>query len=144
MKQAFKFAAPLTVGVAAPLLATPAFAQDYGSTGDNAFGLAFCGIYGCLAVFGIATFAFWIWMMVDVFQRQEYEFPNSSGNSKTVWLVIMFASWLLSAYWIAAIVYYFMVFKKVKRGTVGAPPAPMGYAPPAPPVAPAPPAPPTE
>ena len=142
MKQSFKFSVPFAVGALALLAATPAFAQTSGSGGDAAFGAAFCGIYGCIGVFALATLVFWIWMIVDVFQRQEFEFPNSTGNSKTTWMIILFVSWLVSAHWIAAIIYYFMVFKKIKRGSMAAPAAPGGYAPPAPPggYAPAPPA----
>jgi hypothetical protein len=57
-------------------------------------------------------------MLVDLLGRQEHEFPNSRGTSKVTWLVIMFASWIVALPLIAAVAYYFMVFKQVKRSTV--------------------------
>jgi hypothetical protein len=139
------------VGAITLLSAVPAFAQDYSYdySGDEGFGALFggglCAFYACLGVIGLLTLVFWIWMLIDVFARQEYEFPNSSGNTKMIWIIVMFASWALGAPLIAAIVYYFMVYKKIKRGKGGQPPmaGPTGgYQPPAAPMAP-PPAPPT-
>ena len=149
-------------------LAAPAFAADYGSSAGDAAGagVGFFVIccYGLALLIALALFALWIWMLIDNFGRQEYEFPNSSGNSKNTWLIINLVGFLLGFSGIVAIVYYFMVFKKIKRGTAApqwagnapvgtpaapaptyAPPAPPAYAPPAPvPPAPtyAPPAPP--
>ena len=160
MKRSHSFKAALMVGAITLLSAAPALAQDYSydySTGDSAAAGIVCGVYGCLGLFGILSLVFWIWMIVDLFARQEHEFPNSTGNSRTTWMIIMFASWVFGAALIAAIVYYFMVFKKIKRGQGGQPPAagvPGSYqppmappmappAPPAPPTPPAPPAPPT-
>ncbi|GAB4273682.1 MAG: hypothetical protein Kow0056_01020 [Coriobacteriia bacterium] len=83
----------------------------------------------------LALFVLWIWMLIDAIQRQEYEFPNSSGNTKTIWLIAMLASWVLSLAPIVGLVYYFMVYKKVPRGSVqpptyGGPPAGPGAPPP--------------
>ncbi len=97
--------------------ATPSHAQ----TTDDAVGLVFCGCWGIVALLGLAFLAFWVWMLIDSIQREEYEYPNSTGNSKTVWLVVLLASWLVGFYWLAAILYYFMIYKKVRRGTVGRP-----------------------
>ena len=138
MKRSFHLPVALSVGLLTLLAAAPAFAEEYYA--DEGWAGAVCGIYACIGVFGIISLVFWIWMLVDLIGRQEYEFPNSSGSSKTTWLIVMFASWILGLALIAAIVYYFMVFKKIKRGTVQ-PPAvagpPATYQPPAPP-APAP------
>ncbi len=84
--------------------------------------------YGLVALIALAIFIFWIIMLVDCIKRPEGEFPNSTGNSKTIWLVVLLASWLIGFYWLAAIIYYFMV----KRAAGKMPP--MTQAPPAPPV----------
>ncbi len=117
--------------------ATPAFAQDYSDEAGAGIGIAMMCCWGLALLLGLALFGMWIWMTIDAAQRQEYEFPNSTGNSKTTWLLILGIGLLLGYWAIAAIVYYFMVFKKQKRGS-GQPPAPGQYMPP-----PAPPAPPT-
>lgn len=99
---------------------------------SNAAGTALCGGLGIfyfvcwalVALFGIALLVFWIMMLVDCFQRDEADFPNSSGNSKTIWLVILFASWILSASWLAAIVYYFMVKRAAPKKGMAPPPPP--------------------
>jgi hypothetical protein len=160
------FGSLATFGTAMAVAAT-AYAADYSSSGgDAAAGGIVCGTWLCIGIFsliGLALFVLWVWMTIDAFGRQEYEFPNSSGNSKNVWIILMLAVGLLLQAWgIMALIYYFMVFRKIKRGTVApqwagsaptapqappaptyAPPAPPAptYAPPAPAVPPAPPAP---
>lgn len=165
MKRSLQLLVASAVGLAVMAVASPAFAQYSSSDGSDAAGGAaavfFLFCWGIIILFAIALFAFWVWMLVDLFQRQEYEFPNSNGSSKTTWIIIMLVSWVFSMYWLAALIYYFMVYKKAKRGTTvppaqagftptpqagyappPPPPAQPGYAPPPPPPAPAPPAPP--
>jgi len=109
--------------------------------GDAAAGgLFFIACMGLFAIIGLAMLVLNIWMLVDALGRQEYEFPNSNGNSKNLWVILMIVGLIVGFGWIVALVYYFKVFKVVKRGTVaptwaqqpGAP-VPPGYAPPAPP-----------
>ncbi|MFA5866993.1 MAG: hypothetical protein WC891_03395 [Actinomycetota bacterium] len=87
------------------------------------FGLIYLVCWGLVALIAIALFVFWILMLIDCFQRDESEFPNSTGNSKTIWLVVLLASWLLSMSWLAALIYYFMVKRAMPRGQ-SKPPAP--------------------
>lgn len=145
MKRSFAFSTSLTVGVLALLAAAPAFAVEYTyDAGEEAAGLAFCGAWTiCILIPAIVFGVLQIWMLIDAIMRQEYEFPNSSGNSKLIWILLLV---LLGG---SAIFYYFMVFKKIKRGSGPSaggyqpPPAPPTMAPPPPPMAPpAPPAPP--
>ena len=122
----------LLAAMTVTLLATaaPALAQDYYSTGDEALGFGVLCCYGIAGLIGLALFVFWIWMLIDLIGRQEYEFPNSTGNSKTIWLVIMLVTWVVGASGIAAVIYYFMVYKKIKRGTMQPPSAGGGFTPP--------------
>ena len=123
----------------------------YGSnTGDAAFGFAFIACYGVFLLIALALFVLNIWMLIDAIQRQEYEYPNSTGGSKNLWVIILAVGMVIGLGGIAGIVYFFMVFKKIKRGTMAPPqaapqyaqPAPQGYVPPAPPAYAPPPAPP--
>ncbi len=137
------------VALTTALTAAPAFAQTY----DDSFGLAFGGFFlfcwGIMALIGLALFALNVWMLIDAIGRQEYEFPGSTGSSKNLWLILLIVGFFIGFGWIVALVYYFQVYKKVRRGTVApsaaqpthVPPA-APYAPPAPPAAPEPPAPP--
>jgi hypothetical protein len=158
-------------GLATLVTATPAFAAA--GDGSDAVGagaalfLAFC--WGLFALLALAVFVVWILMIVDAAKREEYEFPDSTGNTKMVWLLVLIIGGFLGFTWIVAPVYYFMVYKKIKRGTMAPPsmgsaPLPQGgYAPPrpaapgaytpppppppapaAPPAPPAPPGPPTD
>lgn len=135
----------LAVFVAAVLTATPAMAQtnDGGNAAGAGVALLFTCCWGLIILVFIALFGLWIWMLIDNIQRQEYEFPSSTGNSKNTWLIINLVALVIGFWWLSAIIYFFMVYKKQKRG-LGAPPAPPAYAPPPPPPAPpaAPPAPP--
>ncbi len=151
MKQLFKKYAPIALGIATALAATPAFAQDYTyeAEGEAAGFLVLC-CWGLAGLLGLAFLVFWVWMFIDLIGRNEYEFP--AGQSKTTWLLIMLLTWVVGFNWLAAIFYYFMVYKKVKRGSAQPPasgggyqpPASGGgYQPPAPPQAPPPPPPPS-
>jgi hypothetical protein len=135
----------------------PSGASDAASAG---VGFAVLACWGILLLVALALFAFTVWMIIDALGRQEYEFPGSTGNSKNLYVILMIVGIFFSFGWIVALVYYFKVFKVVKRGTMAppagyapaappmyapaAPPAPPVYAPPAPPAPPAyaPPAPP--
>ncbi len=82
----------------------------------------FVGILICIAVIGglIGLFFFVIWIiaLVDCAKRKPDEFPTGTGgeNAKTIWLVILIATFFVTPlYGVAAIVYYFMVMKKMPR-----------------------------
>jgi pyruvate/2-oxoglutarate dehydrogenase complex dihydrolipoamide acyltransferase (E2) component len=145
MKRSFSLSAALGTAAYVLTMAAPALAQDYYSSGDEAAGAVACGIWACVMIPAVLLGVFNIWMLIDAILRQEHEYPNSTGNSKLIWILLLVFVGL-----IAAVVYYFMVFKKIKRGKGGQPAmaGPTGgYQPPAPPAAPpappaAPPAPP--
>ena len=59
----------------------------------------------------IATFVFWIWMLIDCLKRKENQFPNKETNDKIFWSLIIFFTYL-----IGAILYYFIVKKKKQEG----------------------------
>jgi hypothetical protein len=135
------------------------YSYNYGTSGGDTAGGIFALV--CLGIFwliALALFILNVWMLVDAVRRQEHEYPNA--GSRTMWIVLLAVGLVVGLGWIAAIAYFFMVRKKIKRGTVAAPapyapqppygaptpppyapPAPPAYAPPAPPVY-APPAPP--
>jgi len=95
-------------------------------TVENIFGgmafTGFIGIWICVAVVGglIALFLFVVWIiaLVDCARRKPDEFPAGTGgeNAKTIWLVILIATFFVTQLnGVAAIVYYFMVMKKMPR-----------------------------
>ncbi len=96
------------------LIATPALAQDIS---DEAFGetlgIFFLCCLGLIAIVLLALFVFWIFMLVDCIKRENDQFPNASENTKTIWLIVLLVSWILGLNWLAAIIYYFMVKKKM-------------------------------
>ncbi|MCG9478964.1 MAG: DUF2516 family protein [Actinomycetia bacterium] len=72
----------------------------------------------CWAIFalvGLFLFIVWIITLVDCAKRKNEEFPSGGENAKTIWLVVLIASWVVGLYWLAAILYYFMVMKKKPR-----------------------------
>jgi len=127
------------------------------STGTDAasggLGVFVLACWGIMMLVGLLLFILNVWMLIDAAQRQEYEFPGSTGSSKSLWVILLAVGLFIGLGWIVAAIYYFKVFKALKRGTTAppayapgayAPPAPPAYAPPTPPVPPvyAPPAPP--
>lgn len=106
------------------MLAQLLLLQDASDAAGEAAATALCGgfgiIYficiGLIVVLSIALLVFWIMMLIDCIQREEKDFPGSTGNSKTIWLVVLLVSWLFSLYWLAAVIYYFMVKRKAQAG----------------------------
>lgn len=49
-------------------------------------------------LFGLAAFAFWVWMLVDCLK-----FESSQGNDKLIWVLV-----LVFANWIGALIYFFV------------------------------------
>lgn len=78
------------------------------------FGIAYLLCIGLIVILALAFLVFWILMLVDCIQRDEKDFPGSTGNSKVIWLVILLASWVFSLYWVSAILYYFLVKRKAE------------------------------
>lgn len=58
----------------------------------------------------ILYFVFWVVMLIDLLQRDDNEFPESGKDPKVIWLII-----LLLTQGIGPFVYYFLVYKKIKR-----------------------------
>ncbi|MDD3648293.1 MAG: PLD nuclease N-terminal domain-containing protein [Candidatus Dojkabacteria bacterium] len=61
-------------------------------------------------IFGLITFVLWIWMLVDLINRDEDSFPSKGGDQKVLWILI-----LIFGNWIGALVYYLVVYKKDSR-----------------------------
>ncbi len=91
----------------------------FGCTTEDAGGAGVAGVLICLFVvlglIGLFLFILWIITFVDCLKRDSSEFPNASENTKTIWIVVLLVSWVVGFSWIAAIVYYFMVMKKMPR-----------------------------
>jgi len=67
---------------------------------------------------GLFFFVIWIIALVDCARRKPDEFPAGTGgeNAKTMWLIILIVTFFVgNLNGIAAIVYYFMVMKKMPR-----------------------------
>lgn len=65
----------------------------------------------------IAAPVLWLWMLIDAILREEYEYPGATAtsNNRLLWaLLIAFVQ-------IAAVPYFFVVYAKVRRGSVMAP-----------------------
>jgi hypothetical protein len=84
--------------------------------------LAILGFVVQVVVLGLLAAAFplfWIWMLVDAVLREEHEYPGSGENDKIVWVL------LIALVQVVAVFYFFMVYRKVRRGNVPAPAAPV-------------------
>ena len=91
---------------------------------------------------GVLGMILWIFTLIDVAQRKEYEFPNAakgtpSGNEQLIWLLVVVLTGV-----IGAIIYYFVVMRPHPRAK--ATPPTVEWIAPAPPVEPALPEPPVD
>ncbi len=58
---------------------------------------------------------FWVWMLVDSIVRETWEFPGGGANDKVVWVLL---NALVQP---VAVIYFFLVYRKIARGSVAAP-----------------------
>lgn len=96
-----------------PTLATTILANvEETSAGGNLFigTILFFAIIFILLI--IASFVFWIIMLVDALQRTNW--PHE--DQRTLWLVILIASFFVQLNWVAGLIYYFAIKRPLDRG----------------------------
>lgn len=67
-----------------------------------------------VTVLALALPFLWLWMLIDCIIREEWEYPGGTptSNNRLVWaLLIAFLQF-------PAVLYFFMVYGKVKRGSI--------------------------
>lgn len=84
----------------------------------------FMCVWGFFILVAIGSIVMWVTMLVDVAQRQPWEFPQATQDSKLLWLLIV-----ILGGGIGATVYFFLVYRKVRRMKAPAPGAPAPGAP---------------
>lgn len=82
------------------------------------FGLSVAMITLASVVASLLYPVFWVWMLVDSIVRETWEYPGGGANDKIVWVL------LNALVHPVAILYFFLVYRKVRRGSV-----PMPYTP---------------
>jgi len=78
---------------------------------------------GFWIVAGVLFPLFWLWMLIDAVFRNDAEYPSASSNEKLLWIVVMLV------FQLACVFYFFMVYRKIQRGSVVQPFAPVSGAP---------------
>lgn len=59
---------------------------------------------------------FWLWMLIDAALRPETDYPSRGGSEKAIWIVaLIFIQ-------VAAIAYFFFVYRAVPRAVMPAQP----------------------
>ena len=77
------------------------------------FGFAGLGLFAALAAVAYPVLV--VWMIIDGLLRADAEYPGTDANCKVLWVVLMVVLHPV------AIVYFFAVFLKIKRGSLVAP-----------------------
>jgi len=84
--------------------------------------LALGGLFAGLAFFwllvmvlALVFFIFWITMIIDAAQRPEKDFKKIGSGEKSLWIIILIVSMFFGMGWLAAILYYIIIKKKVKK-----------------------------
>lgn len=114
----------VTTGLALGALmasATPALAQ-YDDAAGAGFSLFFCGCWAFWIILLIVGFIFWLWMFIDFFKRTDQEI-EAVGQNKTTWMILMLVGLFIFPLG-AALLYYFIVYKKIQALPAGSVPAP--------------------
>ena len=120
MKISLKYASG--AGVIASLAPLAAKAQnDYNSgfsttaatdnTASAGLAISFLIIWGIFSIIGIALFIFWIFMLVDVFKRTNWQ----DDGQKNLWMIVLIVSLFIGLSGIASIIYYFVVKKPLDK-----------------------------
>lgn len=91
-----------------PLLAN----VDETNTGGNLFVGAILLFALVIILLIIASFVFWIMMLVDALRRTNW--PHD--DQRTLWLVILIASFFIQLNWVAGLIYFFAIKQPLDRG----------------------------
>jgi hypothetical protein len=78
------------------------------------FGATVASVTLTWGLLSLAAPLLWLWMFIDSLLREEREYPGASAtsNNKLLWVLLI----LLTQ--IAAIPYFFMVYSKIRRGSL--------------------------
>lgn len=79
------------------------------------FGLSLTMMVLIAAVASLLYPLFWVWMLVDSIVRETWEYPGRGANDKVVWVLL---NALIQP---ASVIYFFVVYRKIARGSVPAP-----------------------
>ncbi len=81
------------------------------------FGVSVASFTLVVVVLSLAAPLLWLWMLIDSVVREEWEYPGATAtsNNRLLWVLLI----LLTQ--IAAIPYFFMVYTKVRRGSLAQP-----------------------
>ncbi|MDZ4180029.1 MAG: hypothetical protein U1E29_12485 [Coriobacteriia bacterium] len=82
------------------------------------FGLQVTVVVTVLAIASLLFPVFWLWMLVDSILRESWEYPSAGNNEKIVWVL------LTALVQPVAVLYYLLVYRKVRRGAVVRPASP--------------------
>lgn len=84
----------------------------------------FIGIYLVFFALAIGGLVFWVIMLIDVAKRPAWQFPDARPDSqnKVVWILLV-----ALAGWIGALIYYFMIYKKMGKSNPNLPAPPWWY-----------------
>lgn len=63
-----------------------------------------------VALLALAAPLAWIWMLVDAILREDVDYPGTYENARLIWVL------LLAFLPVTAVVYFFAVYAKAKRG----------------------------
>jgi len=77
---------------------------------QGGFSCVFGIIWLLVMAISVVGIIFWILMLIDLVKREDDQFGSESKDQKMLWLLIV----LLTSY-VGALVYYFMVYKKVGK-----------------------------
>lgn len=62
------------------------------------------------ALLSLAAPVAWIWMLVDAILREDADYPGSYENARLIWVL------LIAFLPVTAVVYFFVVYARAKRG----------------------------
>ncbi len=81
------------------------------------FSVGISALASGIGLLGLALPLLWLWMLIDAVLREEWEYPGATptSNNKLLWVL------LIVLVQVSAAVYFFMVFTKVKRGSLARP-----------------------
>lgn len=84
---------------------------------DAAAGGVLAAMGGMLVFFvliGLAFFVFWLLMLINAIKLDEATFNTIGSGERTLWLIVLGVSFFIGFAWLAALVYYFVIYRKAK------------------------------